>query len=80
MQRAIEVTSAVPVPVHVTFAVKSSRSPYLDNKKAFILGAYATCRVSFHSMTSTSRVHAGGMPRGKNISTPPKCNILGKVF
>ena len=30
--------SVVPVPLPVTFAVKSPRSPYLDNQKAFILG------------------------------------------
>ena len=30
--------SVVPVPLPVTFAVKSPRSPYLDNLKAFILG------------------------------------------
>ena len=38
VQRAIEVTSVVPVPAPVTFAVESSRSPYLDNQKACILG------------------------------------------
>ena len=38
VKRAVEVTSVVPVLVPVTFAVKSSRSPYLDNQKAFILG------------------------------------------
>ena len=77
VQRATEVTSVDPVPAPVTFAVKSSRSPYLDNQKAFLLGPMATCRVSFHSMTSDSRVHAGGGARGKKNSTPPKCNIFG---
>ena len=38
VQRAIEVTSVVPVLVPVTFAVKSSRSPYIDNQISFIVG------------------------------------------
>ena len=31
VHRAIAVTLVVPVPVHVTLALKFSRSPYLDN-------------------------------------------------
>ena len=36
--------------------------------------------VSFHSMTSDSRAHAGGGARGRKISTPPKCNYFWVKF
>ena len=53
----------VPVPFHSCHTVfEFSKSHILTStyQKAFILGPYILCRVSFYTMTSDPRVHAQG--------------------
>ena len=62
----------------IMFALKFSRSPYLDNhlSEAFILGPYELCEAGFPFMPSDHRVHA----RGMGLQGPNPVHVQNVVF